>query len=202
MIYELAATQYRLSGQLDIRTNSRIRRIHPSSRATQATITQPGLVCCSKQTRFEGLPIFFRLHQFEFYTRKLDSEEFRRYVFAWLDKVGPVCCQNIRSITFVSPFKSKHRIPMSQIHRRLSEQASVIYVQGGWSFDAQNTREEIEKFRARKVPMVGERTKIVDTDGELVLKWTQLTGRRWFASSLEGYRYKALAKAYLSDSIP
>lgn len=143
IIYKLTATTYRLDGRLGGKRHvDGNRRVHRYI-SGKGSIAQPGLIRCSRQTRYEGLPIFLRHHRFQFSMAAArrpplwrtilpnptpTTEEFFHDVAAWLDRIGTQSCKNIHSMTFTCVLTVDSVPAMNSMHRRLSEEATVVYL--------------------------------------------------------------------------
>ena len=113
-------------------------------------IVQPGIVCCSKQTRAEGLVIFFQAHHFQFdLSRGRHFGEWSTLVFlTWLEKLRTVERENIRNITFKSYLSNSDVLAMDRIHAMLSEKATVIYLLTNLKHSS-SVLEIVRMFRSR-----------------------------------------------------
>lgn len=126
-------------------------------------ILQPGLFLTCKQIRTEGLPFFFRRrdfylpldhgkHIFDFYW---DQAGFA----LWFRTIGDLGQQNIRSLTLRNTRMIKGASFLERIHRKLSDQATVVYeadTYGNGRFFAQSLWNIGARFQARndrKVPI-------------------------------------------------
>lgn len=157
-IYRLAATSYHF-GRLDKYILRKWRGIFVfvnvfGRRTDQDTIVQPGLVFCSKQTRAEGLPIFFHYHHFHFESWNMP------WLFCgtlvWLDKIGTLNGLSIRHITFANNIWSEDVPAMKKIHERLSEDVTVQYLMVNRNEPA--IEERFRTHGAAKVPVLGDGT--------------------------------------------
>lgn len=128
-IYRLTAT-INHSDRLD---RHYIRKVRPHNliySLVQDAIVQPGLVCCSKQTRSEGLLIFFQEHHFLFDVRRIwgvGGPHSIGDLLPWLNKIGPVERKNIRNITLLCEVSPRDVPVMHRIHAKLSDDATVVY---------------------------------------------------------------------------
>jgi len=114
------------------------------------TIVQPGIVCCSKQTRAEGLVIFFQAHHFQFdLSRGRHFGEWSTLNFlTWLEKLRTVERKNIRNITFRCYLSNSDVLAMDRIHAMLSEKATVIYLLANLKLSS-SLLEIVRIFRSR-----------------------------------------------------
>ena len=102
-------------------------------------VKQPNLLLCTKQTRTEGLPVFYRKHHFQIWLRKEHtfSGGILEHVLLWLKNIGKIGTQNIRHLHIDGVFRLKDKSIMDRLHRKLSDEAEVV-----WSSNVANATKQ------------------------------------------------------------
>ncbi len=200
-IYELTATTYH-SGRLGNYIKAPSKWYKSRYRSGQETIVQPGLVCCSKQTRSEGLLIFFHNHHFVFKPQRWGPQPCRPLLdglLPWLDRIGAVGRTHIRHMELVGDLRPPDVPAMDRLHARLSDEATVLYqsqAASGWLWDLPTTLRIVHTFQLQnpgKVPVyeIQQITNRQQIDSihlcheEIVYSLEFLPGLLWFGRKLE-----------------
>jgi len=134
-------------GKLAMRRDASRRDRNPD---LDLTTLQPGLFSICKQTRAEGLAIFYQHHYFRFnvglnlpYTNVsatfqiINASDEASHALAckrgygaildWLERIGDLGRENIRNLKLLGHFDLADWQHMSRIHSQLSDKATVIY---------------------------------------------------------------------------
>ncbi len=128
-IYRLISTTHHF-GRLDRYYKEKYRPYRLKDRRDQDTVVQPGLICCSRQTRSEGLPIFLRDHHFLFdlgYWESVLGIRSVKELLPWLNKLDISERKNIRNITLICQISPRDVPIMHIIHAKLSDEIRVVY---------------------------------------------------------------------------
>lgn len=162
------------------------------------TTVQPGIICCSKQTRSEGLAIFFQEHHFHFdlslhvdYDCLFSKAALKDILNKWLVKLSIKQRHNIRTIKIDCSSIEPYDIPLiRQIHAMLSEKASVTYWVKG-SPSERSVQRVVRAFESRNpagIPI----QKIQDPDVDSQVSSLRfLPGQSWFGEgNAEGTKVK------------
>ncbi len=95
------------------------------------TIIQPGLFMACRQTRTEGLPFIYQRRVFylplSYGKRILDLRCTQAGFSRWFHAIGVLGHQNIRHLTLRNTGKLRAIDSIERIHRKLSEEATVVY---------------------------------------------------------------------------
>ncbi len=95
------------------------------------TIIQPGLFITCRQTRIEGLPFFYKGREFYLplsYGKPILDLSWKQTGFSrWFHAISDIGQQNIRHLTLRNTGKLRAIDSIERIHRRLSDEATVVY---------------------------------------------------------------------------
>ena len=108
-------------------------------------VKTPGLFCCSRQSRQEGLIFFYKYYSFCFHLGTRRNERCLRDVRVWLYRLDRVPRKNIRTITIEGLVHTGEAFHMKYIHRNISDEATVTY----HSFEPRENIGHLAKIRAR-----------------------------------------------------
>lgn len=91
-------------------------------------IVQPGLFAVCKQIRTEGLGLYYQHHKFACYLRyPKDRSNILGPLLKWLDTIGITGRTNIRHLRFRVDRCYIRREVMNEVHRKLLDEATVIW---------------------------------------------------------------------------
>ena len=142
-------------------------------------IRQPGLLRCSRQTRTEGLMFFYENRAFFFPTHQ--TNQGLKHLLSWLKNIGPVASQSIHKMVVESNLRWSDVATITEIHTKLSDEATVTYVEHLPYWHPAGNIESIRRLFNGRRP--GETLFIQRYEGTKSLSMTFFPGRSWFGTN-------------------
>ena len=145
---------------------------------------QPGLFRCSKKSRQEGLPFFYKYSHFRFDIHQKRPASSLRDVVDWFVRLDPVLRKSISTVTVRDSIWHYHRVytsDMAILHSKLSDNATVTY-QCSRDFEQRQNLKRIKRFF--KILLPGKELDF--QEGGLVgtTSLTFLPGQSWFGENV------------------